>query len=100
MALEGVTLNRGAGGATIGTDQIPNPAGPTPIDVEVVKLILGADGVNGGLVTTSNPLPTSTPALTTGQTNQVTVGAAAVQLDAAPLANRKTIEIRALSTNL
>lgn len=51
MALESVVLDPGSGGASIAVDTVGSN------QVPVSKLLLGADGVDGGLVATANALP-------------------------------------------
>lgn len=48
---DNITLNLGAGGAVVGSDDIAG------INFQRIKLIHGADGVNDGDVSTINPLP-------------------------------------------
>ena len=50
---DNTVLNTGSGGDTIATDEIGG------IKFQRVKLTLGTDGVNGGDVSTSNPIPVS-----------------------------------------
>lgn len=51
---DNTTLNTGTGGDVIGTDDIGG------VKYQRVKLIEGADGVNDGDISASNPLPVST----------------------------------------
>lgn len=53
MALETVTLNPGVGGEDIAVDTVGSA------QVPVSKILLGADGADGGLVSSANPLPVS-----------------------------------------
>lgn len=50
---DNTTLNLGAGGDVIGSDDISG------VKYQRVKVILGGDGVNDGDVSSSNPVPTS-----------------------------------------
>lgn len=50
---DNVTLNSGSGGATCASDDIGG------VQYQRVKIVLGADGVNGGDLSTSNYMPTS-----------------------------------------
>lgn len=52
---DNVTLNAGAGGDTVGADDISG------IKYQRVKLIIGADGTNDGDVASGNPLPVTPP---------------------------------------
>jgi hypothetical protein len=52
VALEGVELNPGTGGATVATDTVGG------LDYQVIKLAVGADGA-ASLVSDSDPLPVS-----------------------------------------
>lgn len=54
MALEPIELNPGTGGDLAAADDLGASG-----KAQVVKLILGADGVNDGLVASGNPLPVS-----------------------------------------
>lgn len=46
-----IVLNPGAGGAVLATDEISGR------HFELIKINLGGDGVDGGMVTESNPFP-------------------------------------------
>jgi hypothetical protein len=52
MALEPIELNPGTGGDTVAADDLGADG-----KAQVVKLAIGADGVNDGLVASGNPLP-------------------------------------------
>jgi hypothetical protein len=56
--VDNTTLNAGAGGDSIGTDDIGG------VKYQRVKLIEGADGVNDGDISSANPLPTEMTAVT------------------------------------
>lgn len=62
---DNVSLNPGVGGATIATDEIGG------IQFQRVKLTLGADGVNGGDVSSSNPIPANIIAALPAGTNVI-----------------------------
>jgi hypothetical protein len=64
VALEGVELNPGTGGATVATDTVGG------LDFQVVKLAVGADGT-ADLVSNSAPIPTAVQSVVpaTGATN-------------------------------
>lgn len=49
---DNVTLNAGSGGATVRTDELSGS-----VHAPVSKILLGGDGVDGGFVSSSNPLP-------------------------------------------
>lgn len=71
---DNVELNQGTGGAVMATDDIGG------VHFERVKLTLGADGVNAGDVSASNPIPaketraaTSTLANVAGSASSITI---------------------------
>jgi hypothetical protein len=75
---DNVTLNAGAGGATLKTDELAGS-----VHVQAVKLLLGADGVNDGYVESANPLPVTGPLTDTElRASAVPVSAAALPLPA------------------
>jgi hypothetical protein len=57
-ALENVELNAGAGGELIAVDTISDgQETPANVQAQAVKILLGASGVNDGLVNAANPMP-------------------------------------------
>lgn len=72
MAIEGIELNAGSGGATIAVDTIDSKEFP------LSKIVIGADGTNDGMVSSANPLPITAAAMplpsgAASAANQVTV---------------------------
>lgn len=59
-ALENVTLNPGTGGEKVAVDTVSDgQVLPANVQAQAVKVLLGASGVNDGLVDAANPLPVS-----------------------------------------
>lgn len=55
---DNTTLNSGAGGDVIRTDELIDDTSKLPVaKAQVVKLMTGGDGIDGGLVGAANPLP-------------------------------------------
>lgn len=61
---DNITLNRGAGGATVKTDEIGG------VQTPVGKILLGADGVDDGYVSEANALPTN-PGASSADTDSI-----------------------------
>lgn len=76
-----IVLNPGVGGALLATDEIGGR------HFELIKINLGADGVDGGMVTPVNPFPVQSYAAVGTQTN--VAGAIADTLLLAANASRK-----------
>lgn len=63
MAIEGVELNAMSGGNTVAVDRIDSK------DFQLLKLVTGDDGTNGGMVTDANPYPTKIISIAAGDNN-------------------------------
>lgn len=80
---DNTVLNVGTGGDTIASDDI------TGVKFQRVKMTLGTDGVNGGDVSPTNPMPQFFPAVTpVNKSGTITVGGTAQVLAAANSARR------------
>lgn len=99
---DNTTVNAGSGGDVIATDDIAG------VKYQRMKLVIGADGVNGGDVASGNPLPVTpgsaarfviqaAPATLTSISGTVTAGGTA-QNAAAANANRQGFWIQNLSS--
>lgn len=63
MALESIDVDPGTSGAKVPVTVDILPDGSR---IQAIKLLLGADGVNGGLVDAANPVPIAIPVATGG----------------------------------
>lgn len=63
---DNTTLNAGSGGDVIRTDSLISEAtGAEASKAQAVKILTGADGIDGGFVTKQNPFPVSDSGVST-----------------------------------
>lgn len=91
MAVEGVELNAMSGGNTVAVDRIDSK------DFQLMKLVTGDDGTNGGMVTDANPYPTKIISIAAGDNN---IGNVDIVSSALPTGAATETTLAALNTKV